>query len=82
LPTYRFLNTETGDEHEEFMSISARETYLAEHPELVQMLNGAPAIGDSIRMGIRKPDDAFRDRLREIKKSHSGGITKSTINTR
>lgn len=81
MPTYRFKNTTTGEEHEEFMSISARETYLAEHPELVQTINGAPAIGDSIRMGLRKPDDAFRDRLKEIKRAHSGGITKSTIDT-
>ena len=81
MPTYRFKNITTGEEHEEFMSISARETYLAEHPELVQMVNGAPAIGDSIRMGLRKPDDAFRDRLKDIKKAHSGGITKSTIET-
>lgn len=48
---------------------------------MVQMLNGSPAIGDSIRLGLRKPDSAFRDRLKEIKKHHSRGLTDSTVNT-
>ena len=36
----------------------------------------APAFGDTIKMGMRKPDDGFRDRLKEIKSSHAG----STMN--
>jgi putative FmdB family regulatory protein len=30
------------------------------------------SIGDPIKLGIRKPDETFRDRLREIKKNHPG----------
>jgi putative FmdB family regulatory protein len=33
---------------------------------------GTTAIGDPIKLGIRKPSEGFRDRLREIKKNHPG----------
>ena len=44
MPTYRFQNVETGEEYEDFMSISALETYLSENPNVTQLLNGAPLI--------------------------------------
>ena len=81
MPSYLFLNTNTNEEFEDFMSISAMEEYLASNPHIQPLMNGAPAIGDSIRLGLRKPDDAFRDRLREIKKAHSKGLSKANINT-
>ena len=37
MPTYDFVNTETGEEFEEFMSISAREQYLKDNPKIQQM---------------------------------------------
>ena len=80
-PTYLFLNTDTNEEFVEFMTISEMEEYLASNPHIQPLMNGAPSIGDSIRLGLRKPDNAFRDRLREIKKAHSKGLSKSTINT-
>lgn len=80
MPTYRFANLSTKEEHELFMGIQEKEDYLAKNPHLVQLLNGAPSLGDSIRLGLRKPDDGFRDRLREIKKFHSRGLTRSTVN--
>lgn len=63
------------------MSMNEREEYLKSNPEMQQVIHSAPALGDSIRMGLKKPDDGFRDRLREIKKAHSGGFTKANINT-
>ena len=81
MPTYLFKNLNTDEEIELFLSITEREEYLANNPHMVQMLNGSPAIGDSIRLGLRKPDSAFRDRLKEIKKHHSRGLTDSTVNT-
>jgi hypothetical protein len=79
MPTYRFLNKTTNEEFEDFMSISALEGYLRDNPHLVQLVNGSPAIVSGRGQG--KPDQGFRDVLREIKKKHSKGITKSTINT-
>ena len=79
MPTYRFLNTETNEEFEEFMSISALEDYLKDNPHFTQLINGAPLISSG--RGIGKPDQGFRDLLKDMKKKHSKGITRSTINT-
>ena len=79
MPTYSFLNKETGEEYELFMGISEREEYLKANPHIQQIITGAPLISSGRGMG--KPDQGFRDILREIKKKNSKGITKSTINT-
>jgi len=79
MPTYRFLNNETGEEYEDFMSISALDEYLKTNPHIVQLVNGAPMIASGRGMG--KPDQGFRDLLKDMKKKHSGGFTRSTINT-
>jgi hypothetical protein len=63
---------------EKFMSISAREQYLAENPDIETVI-GAPSIGDLTNN--KKPDAAFRDVLKEIRKKHDARFTRSTINT-
>ena len=80
MPTYLFRNKDTGEEYEEFMMISELDAYL-EKNNVEQLLNGAPALGDSIRLGLKKPPDSFRDVLREVKKKNSTYFTKSTVNT-
>lgn len=79
MPFYNFLNNETGEEFEEFMSISALDEYLKNNKHLTQLISGAPTIHSG--RGMKKPDDGFRDLLKDMKKQHSQGITKSTINT-
>jgi hypothetical protein len=79
MPTYKFVNNETGEEHEEFMTISALDDYLKENSNLTQLVNGAPMIASGRGMG--KPDQGFRDLLKDMKKKHSKGISRSTINT-
>jgi len=79
MPTYKFLNNETGEEHEDFMSISALDEYLKTNPHITQLVNGAPLIHSG--RGIGKPDQGFRDLLKHIKKGNSKGIKRSTINT-
>ena len=81
MPTYLFLNTDTNEEFEEFMSISELSTYLEENKNITQLVNGAPAIGDVVRLGLKKPDSTFRDLLKNVKKEHSKGLTRSTVNT-
>lgn len=80
-PSYTFINLNTGEEWTDIMSISEREEFLSKNPQVQQQLTSAPALGDSIRLGLRKPDNGFRDRLKEIKKAHSRGLTRSTVNT-
>ena len=79
MPTYKFLNNETGEEFEDFMSISALDQYLKDNPNIVQLVNGAPLIHSG--RGTGKPDQGFRDLLKDMKKKHSKGISRSTINT-
>lgn len=79
MPQYTFRNKETGEETTEFLAIAKLDKYIKNNPHLEQVI-GAPSIGDSARLGIKKIDNAFRDRLKEIKKQHSRGFTKSTIN--
>lgn len=78
MPTYTFVNKKTKEVVDtKFMSISEGEEYLKENPEL-EILPGAPSIGDSWRLGRIKPPDAFRDVLRRMKKIAG---PKSDINT-
>jgi hypothetical protein len=79
MPTYKFANNETGEEFEEFMAISALDEYLKENPTLTQLVNGAPMISSG--RGRGKPDNGFRDLLKDMKKGNSKGFRRSTINT-
>jgi hypothetical protein len=79
MPTYKFLNNDTGEEYENFMSISALDEYLKTNPHLTQLVNGAPALSSG--RGMKKPDQGFRDLLKNIKEGNSKGISRSTVNT-
>ena len=79
MPTYKFLNKDTGEEFEDFMSISALDQYLEENPNITQRVNGAPLVHSG--RGLGKPEQGFRDLLKDIKKKNSRGISRSTINT-
>ena len=76
MPTYTFKNTITDETFESFMTMSERETFLADNPHISQSLS-APAIGDSVRLGVKKIDRSFNDLLIKAKGAHRG----STINT-
>jgi hypothetical protein len=78
MPTYNFLNNETGEEFTEFMGISEVEEYLKNNPNITQLVNEAPGLVSGVSM---KPDQGFRDLLKDIKKNNSKGFQKSSINT-
>jgi hypothetical protein len=58
MPTYRFLDNNTGEEFEEIMAMADREPYLTANPHVTQVFN-ALNIGDSVRLGITKPPAEF-----------------------
>ena len=66
MPTYNFRNKETSEEFEKFMSISAREVYLQENPNIETMISGAPMVCDPVRVGVRKKDAGFNEVLQKI----------------
>jgi hypothetical protein len=76
MPKYTFENTQTGEVYDDFMSISAMETLLAENSHIKQVL-GTPLIVSGVSSGRNKPDSGFRDILKTIKKRHP----RSTVNT-
>lgn len=77
MPSYEFRNRETGEVVDIVMKISEYDEFAKNNPVYERYFSEAPTIGDSIRLGLRKPDDAFRDKLKDIKKKHR----RSSINT-
>ena len=58
MPTYCFLNNETGEEFEESMSMADHDTYLANNPHLTHQFKTLN-IGDPVRLGFTKPPADF-----------------------
>ena len=64
MPTYSFKNKDTGEIHDEFMRISAKEQFLLDNPQLESTITGAPAfVGDHITI---KKDTGFKEVLQRI----------------
>lgn len=70
MPTYKFEDTETGEIFEKFLKISELDDYKNNNKQLNQLVNGAPLIHSG--RGLFKPDEGFRDVLRQIKKNNKG----------
>lgn len=68
MPTYTFLNTDTQEEFDIFLSMDGLDVYKKENPNL-QTVIGAPAIGDPVRLGVRTIDNGFREVLSKIHNS-------------
>jgi len=83
MPTYTFTN-DKGEEWTEFMSISEFTQYTKDNPGVEQVLQPTPLLdptGLSIKGVKNKPDSGFRDLLKDMKKTHSQGFSRSKINT-
>ena len=71
MPIVTLRDNKTGEEWEENISIAEKEEFLAKNPHIEQVpvrIN----IGDSIRLGIKKPDSWFQNKLRSISENHRG----------
>lgn len=68
MPTYRFLNTETNEEFDDFISISRKEELLRLNPHIQQILE-APAIVSSVS-SQRKLPDGFKEVLSKVAEAH------------
>ena len=65
MPTYTYRNINTGEVFDKMMKIADKEQFLLDNPNLESII-GAPAMGDSVRLGIRRPDNGFREVLSKI----------------
>lgn len=83
MPSYTFIDAE-GKEWTEFMSIAEHAEFLKNNPGIEQVLQPTPLldpVGLSIKGVKNKPDKGFTDLLKDMKKKHSKGFSRSTINT-
>jgi hypothetical protein len=77
MPIYSIMNTDTEEVYEVNMKFADLEHYLKDNPNLTQVFNRFPSLGDSVRLGLRKPDDGFKDVLKNVKHHHR----RNSINT-
>ena len=69
MPTYSFRNNDTGEEWEEFFSISGKEEFLKENDHIVQLPSLISIIGD---VGGIKNDSGWGDNMQRIAEAHPG----------
>ena len=69
MPTYKFLNSETGEEFEDFLSISSKEELLKKNPHIKQVLT---TFGISSMVGDihSKTDDTWKEVLSKVAEAH------------
>jgi len=80
-PTYNFRDVETGTEFSMQMKMAERELYLESNPGVVQIPT-LPALHSGRGIGkAAKPEEGFRDLLRNMKNQNSKGLWVSSINT-
>jgi hypothetical protein len=71
-PMYSFINETTGEEFEQVLSYSEKDSYLAENPHIKQSYSKAPAI---VRGRGLKTDNGWKEVLGKIKKGSGRGNT-------
>jgi hypothetical protein len=73
MPKYDFRHKETGDIKELSMRISEKEEWLKANPDYESVILGAPSLGDPWRLGMKKPDQGFREVLQKAQAAHPKG---------
>lgn len=69
MPTYLFRNKDTNEEFEEFMSISARETFLLENPNVEQIHTPNRVISGRNDV-VSGTDSSWKEVLSKIAEKH------------
>ena len=69
MPTFDFLNTETGETFEKLLSISAKEDFLKENSHIQQVHLGAMSIVSGVSITGKVPD-GFKEVLSKVSESH------------
>ena len=73
MPTYDFINTHTGEEWTDMMSIADMESLRENNPHIRTAWNSAPALAGDHIMGVGPSvDGGFNERMEQIADSHPG----------
>ncbi len=76
MPIYTVRNNLTGEVKDVTMKIAARDQYLLDNPDCEFIITQAPSLGDSIRLGIKRPDNAWKEVLQKIDSRTPGSTLK------
>ncbi len=76
MPIYTVRNNLTGEVKDVTMKIAARDQYLLDNPDCEFIITQAPSIGDSVRLGIKRPDGAWKEVLQKIDSRTPGSTLK------
>lgn len=76
MPTYKFRNIETDEIFEKVMKISELDKFKEDNPQLERYIDYAPPIGDTVRMGLVKKDQGFKEVLQKIHEKSPGSTLK------
>ena len=69
MPTYSFRNNDTGEEWDEFFSISGKEEFLKENDHIVQLPSLVSIVSD---VGGIRNDGGWKDNMSRIAEAHPG----------
>lgn len=72
MPTFKFINTETGEEFEDFISNSTKEELLAKNPHIRQ-LPSTFAIVSGTGDVFSKTDDTWKEVMSKVAEAHPDG---------
>ena len=89
MPTYDYKCEKCGNEFEDFLPIAKRAEPTEESCDKqlhraapvcggeIKMKAVAPGIGDPLKLGLKKPDGRYVEKLKEIKMNHPLGTVSS-----
>ena len=72
MPTYRFYDTTTQEEYEEFMKMSELDDYKKLNPHVKQLPSAPAIVGDHISGVGPKVDGGFTENMQRIAEAHPG----------
>ncbi len=72
MPTYDFLNTETDEVEEHFMTISAKEKFLEDNPHMKQHYTKVAGIVSGTISAGNVDNHGFKEVLQKVGEAHPG----------
>ena len=69
MPTYQFLNQETNEVFEDFMSISNKEKFLRENPHIIQTFDTLNIVS-GVNNLYSKTDNTWKEVLSKVAEKH------------
>lgn len=77
MPIYTFVNKETNEEITETMTISERDKFIEENPQMKQKIVAPRIVAGVMGVGSHRVSDGFKEVLQKVKSTNHG----SNINT-